>query len=80
MNDVEKEDNKRVVLYTIPDCPKCANLKTKLSQKNINYELCEMGEAEIAQMIERGFNSAPILDIEGQMMAYKEALKWAMGV
>ena len=77
---LDEKEIKNVILYTIPDCPKCANLKKRLSQKGISYDLCEMGEEKVMEMLERGFSSAPILDINGHKMIYKEALKWVAEV
>lgn len=71
-----KQDNKRVVLYAIPDCPKCKNLKGKLTEKGILFDLCEMGEKEVADMMEKGFTSAPILNNGSSYLNYKNALKW----
>lgn len=70
------EGNKRVVLYAIPDCPKCKNLKGKLMEKGILFDLYEMGEKEVADMIEKGFTSAPILNNGSSYLNYKNALKW----
>ena len=75
-----EQDNKTVVLYAIPDCPKCKNLKGRLAEKKIDFQLCEMNEEEVGKMIEKGFSSAPILDINGQFFNYKDALKWVAGV
>ena len=58
-------------LFTI-DCPKCKILEKKLSQANIEYEVCE--DREI--MINKGFNSMPVLDVDGQIMDFGEAVKW----
>ena len=53
-------------------CPKCIVLEKKLSQKGINFELVE--DATI--MIEKGFMSAPVLEVNGQVMNFMEANKW----
>lgn len=60
-----------ITLFTI-DCPKCKILEKKLSQANIEYEVCE--DREI--MINKGFNSMPVLDVDGQIMDFGEAVKW----
>lgn len=83
LNDVKTNEsgegpgNKNVILYTIKDCPKCKNLKNKLSSKGIVFKLVEMGDEEVGFLIEKGFKSAPVLSIgNNQMLDYKDALKW----
>ncbi len=53
-------------------CPKCKVLKTKLALKNIPYE--EINNIE--EMKARGFVSAPVLDIDGKVYLFSEALQW----
>lgn len=60
-----------IILYTI-DCPKCKILEKKLAQANIEYEVCK--DREI--IISKGFNSLPVLDVDGQIMSFGEAVKW----
>ena len=58
-------------LFTI-DCPKCKILEKKLSQANIEYEVCKDREIIISKV----FNSMPVLDVDGQIMSFGEAVKW----
>lgn len=60
-----------ITLYTI-DCPKCKILEKKLEQANIEYETCK----DINIMTEKGFDFMPVLDVEGQVMNFGEAVKW----
>ena len=60
-----------ITLFTI-DCPKCQILEKKLSKANIKYEVCK--DREI--IISKGFNSMPVLDVDGQIMSFGEAVKW----
>lgn len=60
-----------ITLYTI-DCPKCKILEKKLEQANIKYETCK----DTNIMAERGFDFMPVLDAEGQVMNFGEAVKW----
>lgn len=85
LNDVKTNEsgegpcNKNVILYTIKDCPKCKNLKNKLSSKGIAFRLVEMGDEEVGFLIEKGFKSAPVLSMDNnQMLDYKDALKWVV--
>lgn len=60
-----------VVLYST-HCPKCNVLESKLNQKGINYE--EVNDIKI--MREKGFMSAPNLEVDGVVYDFKEAVKW----
>jgi glutaredoxin len=60
-----------VVLYST-HCPKCNVLESKLNQKGISYE--EVNDVKI--MREKGFMSAPNLEVNGVVYDFKEAVKW----
>ena len=62
-----------MVLYTT-HCPRCRALEAALKSKNITYETCE----DVQKMIDLGFMSAPILEVDGQYMKYDEAMKYVM--
>lgn len=61
----------KVVFYTI-DCPKCRVLESKLKAKNVAFEECR----DIEIMQEKGFKSAPMLEVDGTTMSFGEAAKW----
>lgn len=61
-----------VTLYTI-DCPKCKILEKKLDQAGIQYDVCK--DRDI--MEQKGFDFMPVLDVDGQIMGFGEATKWA---
>ena len=61
----------KVVFYTI-DCPKCHVLESKMKAKNVAFEECR--DVEIMQ--EKGFKSAPMLEVDGVVMNFGEAVKW----
>lgn len=63
------------MIFYSNDCPKCKILKAKLDQKNIAYETC----SDMDVMIDKGFNSMPILEIDGEILNYLEAVNWAKG-
>ncbi|MFA6779885.1 MAG: glutaredoxin domain-containing protein [Paludibacteraceae bacterium] len=65
----------RVVLYT-NNCPQCKILKTKLDEKNIKYEVFD----NIDMMLEKGFRSMPILEIDDTTLIFPKALEWVKGV
>jgi hypothetical protein len=47
-------------------------LESKLKQKNINFE--ENNNVDL--MVERGFKSAPVLEVDGIAYNFKEAVEW----
>jgi glutaredoxin len=51
-------------------CPKCRILETKLKQQNIEFEVIDDEEV----MINKGFKSAPKLEINGQILDFPEAM------
>ena len=61
----------KYVLYTT-HCPKCKVLTIKLTQKNINFEVID----DIDTMQKMGFRSAPMLDVDGELMDFTKALAW----
>ncbi len=61
----------KVVFYTI-DCPKCRVLESKLKAKKVVFEECR----NIEIMQEKGFENAPMLEVDGTAMSFGEAAKW----
>ena len=62
-----------VVLYTT-NCPRCIVLEKKLKQKGIEFEA--RTDFDVKEMIEKGFASAPLLEVDGEIMAFNEANQW----
>lgn len=60
------------VVFHSTHCPKCKVLEFKLKQKNINFE--ENNDVEL--MTQKGFKSAPMLEVDGVVYDFKEAVKW----
>lgn len=60
-----------VTLYST-DCPKCRVLEMKLNDKGIEFDI----ENNEDVMIEKGFMSAPMLEVDGKAMDFGEAVKW----
>lgn len=60
-----------VVLYST-HCPKCRVLETKLKQKGIDYQ--EVNDVAIMQ--EKGFEFVPVLEVDGVVYNFKEAVEW----
>lgn len=60
-----------ITLYTT-NCPKCQILKEKLDAKNVQYSICE----DKQKMLSLGFKSAPMLQINEEILTFSEAIKW----
>lgn len=61
----------KVTLYSTR-CPNCKVLEKKLQQKGIDFN--EINDIEVMQ--EKGFMSAPMLEVDGTTMNYKTAIQW----
>ena len=61
----------KVICYSI-GCPQCLILEKKLQQKNIDFEL--VSDRDI--MLTKGFKSAPQLEVDGEIMNFKQAIDW----
>ena len=60
-----------ITLYST-HCPKCNVLKAKLDQAGVNY----FEENDVKKMTDKGFLSAPMLEVDGNVMNFKEAVEW----
>ena len=61
----------KIIFYST-NCPKCKVLKSKLDSKNINYEICD----DTNIMTEKGINSLPALEVDGEIMSFRFAVNW----
>ena len=57
-----------MTLYT-NHCPLCKRLKEMLDEKNISYSVVE----SVDEMIKMGITKTPMLEVDGEMLGYKEA-------
>lgn len=64
----------KVILYE-HGCPKCKILKMKLDKSGVQYETVN----DIEVMKTKGFNEAPKLEVNGEIMGFKEAVEWLRG-
>lgn len=62
-----------VKLYST-NCPKCKTLEKQLNKNKIEYELV----TDTKTMIDKGFTSAPKLEVNGIIMNFPDALRWTM--
>jgi glutaredoxin len=53
-------------------CPKCKVLKAKLEQKNISFEESD----DLNFLIEKGFMSIPVLEVDGEFLDFASAVKY----
>lgn len=60
-----------VVLHST-HCPKCKVLESKLKKKSIYYK--ENNDVEI--MVQKGFLTVPMLEVDGKTMNFTEANAW----
>lgn len=60
-----------VKLYST-GCPKCIVLTKKLDSAGITYDVFD----DVGKMIEMGMTTVPMLEVDGKIMNYKEAIDW----
>jgi len=61
----------KIILYST-NCPKCNILEKKLSSANIDFSI----ETDVEIMQSKGFMSAPMLEVDGKIMDFGDAIKW----
>lgn len=61
----------QVVLYST-GCPKCKVLKAKLDSKEISYDII----SDTSVMINKGIETVPVLEVDGNVMDFKTAVDW----
>lgn len=61
-----------ITIYSKVGCPKCKVLKMKLDQKGMEYDECQDQE----KMAGLGFKSLPVLDVDGTVMKFEDAVKY----
>lgn len=64
-----------VTLYST-GCPKCRILETKLTQKNVVFNINNNED----EMIKMGFQSLPMLEVNGELMDFGNAVRWVNGL
>lgn len=60
-----------IVLYST-HCPKCMVLENKLKEKQIDY----IENNDVDEMLDKGWRSAPVLEVDGKGLMFKEAIDW----
>ena len=57
-------------------CPKCIVLKKMLDNKGIEYEVND----NVDEMINLGFTSLPVLEVDDNRMAFEEAIQYIKSI
>ncbi len=60
-----------IVLYST-GCPKCKVLKEKLAQSNVSYKEIN----DVKEMEAKGIDAVPVLEVDGNMLDFINAVKW----
>ena len=60
-----------VILYST-NCPKCQVLEKKLDSAGIEYNI----DNNVDKMLEMGISNVPVLDVDGDMLTFKQAIDW----
>ena len=61
-----------ITLYST-NCPRCKILEKKLDAAGVDYTV----ETNIQSLIDAGFKSAPVLQIDDTYYTFKDAVDWA---
>lgn len=64
-----------MVLYTT-GCPRCEMLEKLLNDKGVKYEVCTDKDV----MAGNGFETVPMLEVDGKTMNYKDAVRWVQNM
>lgn len=66
-----KGGKKMVTLYST-HCPRCRVLETKLTQKNIEFNVV----TDVNKMESLGIQSVPILEVDDELLNFTDAIVW----
>lgn len=61
----------QIILYST-GCPKCKVLEARLRAKGIDF----IHNDNVDEMMKKGFTSVPMLEVNGNVLSFKEALQW----
>lgn len=62
-----------VTLYS-NNCPRCKILEQRLKEHKIDFNI--INDEDL--MIAKGFQTSPILEVDGDVMNFSESIKWVM--
>ena len=66
-----KGGEKMITLYST-HCPRCRVLETKLTQKNIEFNVV----TDVNKMDLLGIQSVPVLEVDGKLLNFTDAVTW----
>lgn len=61
----------KIVLYST-NCPRCFVLNKKLEESGLEFEVSN----DVSVLLEKGFLSAPVLEVDGEFMDFGDAVFW----
>lgn len=61
-----------MVIFYSTHCPRCNVLEKKLQNANIQYKI----NTDVDEMLSKGYQSAPVLEVDGESLDFKEAVTW----
>lgn len=61
----------KIILYS-NGCPRCCVLKQKLDAKAISYT----EESSVEVMLSMGVQYVPVLSVDGELLAFPQAVEW----
>jgi glutaredoxin len=65
-----------IILYTQPGCGKCEVLKKLMNRRGIFFTEKSAASPEIISMLQQnGFKSAPVMNADGKLVGFEEAVK-----
>lgn len=62
----------KIIIFSTK-CPKCKQLEKRLNERGIKYEEC----TDINIMKSLGITTAPCLQVNGELMDFTKAWRWA---
>lgn len=65
-----------MTLFKTEMCPKCKILQAKLDEKGLDYEKSD----NMQELIDLGFKTVPVLEVDGEYMDFGKAMKWIQGM
>ena len=65
-----------MTLFKTEMCPKCKILLAKLDEKGLEYETSD----DMQELIDLGFKTVPVLEVDGEYMDFGKAMKWIQGM
>jgi glutaredoxin len=84
LEDIRNNDDKKIILYTMENCPACKELKGKMEHLNIKYENVEMENNEKMwewlKETSGGKDYVPQVSVEGKLLNEYEEINDLMGL